>query len=361
MLCSLAFIHHLQTLSHTMRDGQRFHHHRQHALVAPGVTGLIFTVDPNQVGKSIRELQLYLDRFQPMFEGQGDQEEQNSFDIIGAGSRVESSSAAPIASLLAAELAQFRKPSSGADPVETPQSKPRVKRNQVLFSVLETNCKGYLFINVPHSGPFIAAVAPSESLELTKKRPRDESSEDCAEQPTSPGGPLLDETVADRVSESSPAVRQLRLNDRVPKLVDAIFEELEAHPSRPVSRFTYRMYPCSISVCPVSGSMTSAVRELAAQIPPIPGRSAIKVAIHLNVKNNSNVDREKVKLRADLEGCLPQNRFLVLPLGRKGIELDGVFQLHVLHSTCCAGYAPSFTMRREYNVHDFGRQGDEET
>lgn len=330
-----------------MREGQRFHAGRQHALVAPGVTGLVFTVDPNQVGKAIREMQLYLDRFQTIFADEVDQSDSDDDDEDIKVSSVDAPEAptTSISSLLAAELAQFRKGDAatvGDDGTTVIKRPPRVKKNQVMFSVLETHCKGYLFINVPH------AVTDRTSSNHNNKRPRED---DDAEVP-------LATTVAPEASSSSAATRACRVNDRVPQLVDALFKELEEHPTRPVSRFTYRLFPCSISCCPVSAAMTAAVRELASRIPPIPGRSAIKVGVHFNIKNNSNVEKEKISLRSDLETCLPQNRFLVLPCGRKGIELDGVFQVHVLHSTCCVGYAPAYSLRKDYNVHDFGREDE---
>jgi hypothetical protein len=336
-----------------MREGQRFHSGKQHALVAPGVTGLVFTVDPNQVGKAIREMQLYLDRFQTIFDDEA-QEMSDSGDDNNDSDQDQSTvtvdapdvPTSSISSLLAAELAQFRKGDhSGEDgkPVARP---PRVKKNQVMFSILETHCKGYLFVNVPYS-PAAAVMNDRSELNSNHKRPREDD-----DAPLAPSGT--------EVSTSSTS-RSFRVNDRVTKLVDALFKELEDHPTRPVSRFTYRMFPCSISCCPVSSSMTGAIKELASRIPPIPGRSAIKVGLHFNIKNNSNVEKEKNALRSELERCLPQSRFLMLPCGRKGIELDGVFQVNVLHSTCCVGYAPAYSIRKDYNIHDFGREEEVKT
>jgi hypothetical protein len=332
------------------REGQRFHHNRQHGLVSPGVTGLVFTVDPNQVGKAIREMQLYLDRFRGLMsvgdetaadDGAGDEAHNGN-----SGAACESVSA-----LLAAELAEFRKgPPLPEGQGDHPSAKPRPKRNQILFSILETHCKGYIFVNVTR---------PRDENPRTLKRLRDDIEE---EEDVSSHTSINASDATECPQSSRPfsgGSKTFFINDRVPQLVEAIFSELEAHPCRPVSRFTYRMFPCAISCCPVTGAMTQAIKDLAERIPPIPGRSAIKIGFHFSVKNNSNVEREKVKLRSDLEGCMPHNRFLVLPCGRKGIELDGVFHVLVLHSTCTIGYAPNYSARRDYNVHDFGRDGGE--
>lgn len=334
-------------------------------MVAPGVSGLLFTVDPNQTGKAIRELHLYLDRFAPWLQS----EVAPSPDPTTAASKESfnaPAAAMSLSAMLAAELSEFKRNDGEGAEVKRPRSNKREK----LFSVLETNCKGYLFLNIPQ--PNIDENESDDDVDAGGESDIEKSGESRErKQPRVEGGGGSDgasvvansttvEAAAQPVVSSGSldnAKKPLRVfspNPLVTELVEKMFDELQSHPDRPVVRFTFRMYPCTVSCYPVVSSIVPQVVQLAEAIQLPTGRSAIKIAVILSVKNNTNVEKEKNKIREAIERCLPMNKFLVLPAGRKGIELDGLLHVCVIHSTCCIGYAPEYSKRKEYNIHDFG-------
>lgn len=350
------------------KRGQRFHHRRVGSLVSPGVSGLLLTVDPNQTGKSIREVQLYLDRFRDLLD-------DTPADCHSAVQTVKNGDSGSIASLLAAELAEFRTDNGkgqygavdsngneegSADAAQ--MSRKRAEKRSKLFSVLETNCKGYIFINVP----FVEDCCEDEEVESddenvedcgsasSHKRPR----EDTGDASTETHSSSADNQLADNVIALAdvPRRRMFHPNPKVAALVERMFDELAAHPDRPIVRFTYRMFPVNVTCYPVITSILPTLRDVLMGVAPIPGRSVVKVGLVLTIKNNTKVEAAKQKLRSDIEASVPQNKFLLLPLGHRGVTLDGVLSIVVMHSTCCIGYAPQYTERKSYNLHDFGQK-----
>ena len=150
-------------------------------------------------------------------------------------------------------------------------------------------------------------------------------------------------------------------NLRVPALVDLLLDNLSADP-RPVCRFAYRMYPVWSTCYPTTATILACCKELATTIEIPEGQSAAKVGIHLAIKNNTAVDKEKNYLRAAIESTLVGTRkCIVLPRfsgSNMTIEVDCVMTIMVMHSICCVGIQTKYHSkygRRGYNLHSFSK------
>lgn len=191
------------------------------------------------------------------------------------------------------------------------------------------------------------------------------------------GGTATEVTVTDAdgntttttVAEVTPAAtpkpvphQMMSPNLRVPALVDLLLDNLSADP-RPVCRFAYRMYPVWATCYPTTATILACCKEIAETTIEIPeGQYAAKVGIHLAIKNNTAVDKEKNYLKAAIESTLVGTRkCIVLPRfsgSNMTIEVDCVMTVMVMHSICCVGIQTKYHSkygRRGYNLHSFSK------
>ena len=291
--------------------------------------------------------------------------------------------------------------------------KPKRDWRSEWFSSLETNCKGHIFINIPRKrtkediarGEAESALKQLlESVEappatatvaamIGEKRPREEGEE---VNPDCDGGGVLDLTallsggvpataeVAQEAKETSVAAGEGNTvargddeaastatakrappisppNMRVSMIVDLLMDNLAADP-RPVCRFAYRMFPVWSTCYPTTASITALCKTIAETAIEIPeGQSAAKVGIHLAVKNNTTVDKDKAYLKAAIESTLVGTRkCIVMPRysGNMTVEVDCVVTVLVMHSICCVGVQTHYHTkfgRRGYNLHAFSK------
>lgn len=397
---------------------QRYHKHRTD-MVVPGTTGVLVSVDPASTGKAIRELKLLLESFKP---------DTAELDASAGHKKVENGNAdeatyanaglGSLASMLAAELDSYRRPvqpdavvatvtSEGAAQGEGENGekkdgpkKPKRQFRQEWFSNLETNCKGYVFMNIPKAlrsqEETAAALEPEEEGENIEELPQDEVEEPATKvlrTETTEGSPS---TLA---TSSATSVRlvtnangyntdpRFRVNHHVTEVVERLMTSLSANP-RPVTRFSYRLVPVEASCNPTLPCILACAKELCDTLEVPEGRGLVRMGVVFNVKNNTTVQKEKNYMKAAVEASLPKSKFVVFgywntnwqkdqpdvapkekttedssfetpaPTAQKfKIEVDAILHIFVAHSTCCMGLQRHVTAtegRRMYNLHDFG-------
>lgn len=289
----------------------------------PSCTGLLVSVDPHQVGKAIRELKLLLEPYVARL----------LLDVHYSENHVpsEENNQKSLSSQLELEL----------DNLRTRQAHSTTG----WLKVLESNCKGYVFLNIPRLEELDEAEI--DCVVPTAKRQRDNGSQPYVEKTL-----LVEGETFVQSSTHTDVHSSTRMNNCVEKLLGMLFDDLVAHP-RPVVRFSYRIIPVEISCNPTKVCILHAVQRVTERLHPPPGRGAVTIIVQLTIKNNTGVEKEKVHLRSCIESSLPVNRFVALPYAKHGIHLDAVLHVFVAHSTCCVGVQCDFSKRKEYNLHNF--------
>ncbi|RNF05178.1 hypothetical protein TraAM80_04750 [Trypanosoma rangeli] len=398
----------------TYRQGagrQRHHKHRLGRMLVPHgrVSGLLFTVNPRQESKALRELQLYL---QPLIadleEAQRKAEEKadaKEEDRTGAPAdptqRKEepdspqrgADAAAPVppstSSLLEAELAEYVKAGAGGrredrrrsraedasgattndddesnadagrppagkrrrhDAEATQQTAPNYPR---WLAQLETGCKGHLMVSIP----FPAEECKTAAVEK-ENEPATVGAQiwtEGAAETTAPPPASTEE--AERHGQGAPP-HSILYNPLVRTIVERIFDDIEENP-RPLLRNCFRLMPCELTCCPTLPEMRAGLERLVeAHFPHTEDpRRLHRVGLSFKVKNNTGVENKKAYFRAALEAVLPANRFVVIPAARSKNYDGGVgamFCVLVAHATCAMGVQRRFSERGEFNLHALG-------
>ncbi|KAG8343431.1 hypothetical protein ERJ75_001332900 [Trypanosoma vivax] len=358
-------------------DGQRHHRNRVGRMLVPHgrVAGLIFTANPRQEAKALRELQLYLGPLVSDLENAsaaGGVANVNLDNAMLPSAGSVAAGPAATSDLLFAELSAAarggqafstacatvgesaavggiskgieRKRHRGEDGAghTAPQNVSR------WFAPLETGCKGYLMVSVPFP----------EALETKEAFPGDEATaKENAPKREGEGlstGPLTDSASSAHLIIHNPLVRTV---------VERIFKDIEESP-KPFLRNCFRLLPCELTCCPTLREMRMGLERLVEVYFPasVMGRGMRKVGLSLLVKNNTDVERRKAYLQAALGDAFPANRFCVIPAKRLGEYPGGVealFVAFVAHSTCAMGVQWRFTERAEYNLHAIGAKSIE--
>lgn len=385
---------------------QRFHRGRAGRIVSPGVAGFLATVDPHQAGKAVRELQLLLSQFEGLVppdylrshtsksttapsEESGttadrkrprDDPEEGSES--GSGSEEENDDRRPqlqqvnrnngggggssLSDLLALELAGVSAPPKGGEHHRrvADSDSSRGHQSSQWFRSLETNCKGYVFLNAPF--------APKEEEEEEGTVEVEGQGTVSQDRETAGVNPDIDSnskeegaTTASATTTASSAVLPVAVaaavHPYVSVVAEGLLEDLVANP-RPAVRFTHRLIPVVASCCPTAPSITATVTAIFRETSILESLDAtqgkrflIKVGVSLAIKNNTTAEKQKKALRDALENSIPKNRCVVLPAGRKDIVVDMVVVAVVLHSTCCIGLQRAPNTRHDYNLHSFGK------
>jgi hypothetical protein len=338
--------------------GQRFHKGHVGRMVVPGVSGFLFSVDPQSSNKAERELGLLFAPFAPV-----------ETTACSAGRETprrhgeEQEQGGSIANALLRELEEAKqcRVATGAVGDSEKASIPKQKRTERWFTVLDTNCKGYVFLNVPQeaekgdTGDHSSDDGDADERPLKSRRTEDPPAEHADEDASSAelGGACATTGQVDgakREGGQTSRERRFPLNWRVADVSERLFEDLCKNP-RPVVRFSHRCYPVLTTCYPTVACLTHVVKDIADCLELPANRSAVKLGLIVTVRNNSKVDAEKLQLRAALEKSLPMNRFLVLPTGRPELSLDAVIFVFVLQSTACVGVCTDYSQRYEYNLH----------
>ncbi|RNF00253.1 uncharacterized protein Tco025E_08842 [Trypanosoma conorhini] len=386
----------------TYRQGAgRQRHHRQRLgrmLVPHGrVSGLLFTVNPRQESRALRELQLYL---QPLVadleaaaDGAGGGKTGTPEEPKRRGHGAAPATIAPsTSSLLAAELAEYVSAGAGRSRVEdaasdttsdgdkdntenktnnngsggdgsqgsdagrSPARKRRRREAEALqrtvpncrrwLAPLETGCKGHLMVSIPFP-PAAAAETEAES--------ESESGSATAEAPLELEA---QGTAAAEPQGQRPPPHSITHNPLVRAVVERIFNDLQENP-RPLLRNCFRLMPCELTCCPTLPEMRVALEQLvAAHFPHAEDpRRLHRVSLSFKVKNNTGVEHKKAYFHAALETAFPANRFVVVPAARIkscGGGVEAVFCALVAHATCAMGVQRLFSERGEYNLHALG-------
>ncbi|ORC84658.1 uncharacterized protein TM35_000421160 [Trypanosoma theileri] len=393
---------------------QRHHKGRVGRMLVPhgNVSGLLFTVNPRQEKKALREVQLYL---HPLIadlektyveenekEGvkkdslQKQDEEQGGMDTNLPLDNMPSTS-----SLLAAELAEYipahhdrhdrnirseniedesdtasksenndnndddgdnddgntTPPRKRQKPEESGTKKERIANKCRWLAPLETGCKGHLMISIP----FPSQQATEETVTTTTMTMGWSEKNYVSEEPSSDqvDSPLEGSLEAEKPSGDNPPLPHSILhNPLVQTVVERIFKDIEENP-RPLLRHCFRLMPCELTCCPTLPEMRAGLeRLLNVYFPPKPGNQQLhRVSFSFKVKNNTNVENKKAYLQAALEAAFPANRFVLIPSTRvKSCEggVEATFCALVVHSTCAMGTQWHFTERSEYNLHAIG-------
>lgn len=335
------------------KGGQRYKAGRVGSMVSPGSTGFLFTIDPFQVGKSIKETQALLDVHSK------DLVPPQKESIVVEETEALKPKDGALSSLLMEELAEVRKPENVENGGER-KKKPFVPRKGV--RPLETNCKGYTFFAIPSAASNVIEEArddehQDEELEQdgtenndpdeldTKKKRSESNTEDCI---------AANDAQKSKDDAEDVSVDTFRPNTNVTKVANRIWDDLLAAP-KPVVRFTHRMMPVQISCFPTKKFIVPACKCLCNSLKIPEGRSAIKLGITLKVRNNSNVDKEQANIRRAIEAALPMNRFLILN-NSSSVQLDAMLNVFVMHSTACIGIAERFSECREFNLHEISKE-----
>ena len=412
---------------------QRYHKGRTD-MVVPGVTGVLVSCDPMATGKAIRELKLLFEPFKPLAAVEREREEAAAAAAAAASSSAvaaePSSAAAPsssgafsLAAMLAEELDSFRRPDrpdmvvanmTGLPPTSEAEGggeggthqgrhgggpnnnnkggerRPARRFRDEWFSTLETNCKGYVFVNIPKDGAAKEAEEKAEAAEAAEKAKAEV--EETAEPAAKLARTEAEGATADEVASASTTAvvaaptasanekgynsdGRFRINKYVTEVSEALMASLAANP-RPVTRFSFRLIPVEASCNPTLPCIVACAKELADTIAVPEGRSLVRIGVVFNVKNNTTIQKEKNYIKAAVEAALPKNRFAVFGYwntnwqqaqaavgagegggGKFLIEVDALLHVFVAHSTCCMGVQRRMTVadgRRMYNLHDFG-------
>ena len=339
---------------------QRYHKNHVGRMVVPGVSGFLFSVDPQSSNKAERELSLLLHPFAPPVEpAHGEKCQAQVGDaaetaVIGVAEQLRREIDAAKAQSGMPQAVHENCQKGEADSKKSERA-PRPKRTDHWFTVLETNCKGYVFLNIPKPK------AGDDDDDKAGDDDDDDGVDDCAEGAETPPSKKSRKEGNEEPVEGPAAVsgapvppppvhERFPPNWRVSDIAEKLFEDLSRNP-RPVVRYSHRFYPVLTTCYPTIACLTGVVRELGSCLQLPPNRSAIKLGLLLTIRNNSKVDAEKMQLRSALEKCLPLNKFIVLPTGRSDIKLDAVIFVFVLQSTACVGVCLDFSDRKEYNLH----------
>jgi len=359
-------------------------------MVQPGVTGFVVSVDPTHTPKAIRELTLLFDSFISDVENKA----KRNGDIDCAERALP-----PLTWLLMDELNEARRAAK------------QHNKTQQRASVLETNCKGYVFINVPKArnseapeasllGGAVAndggeAIDGSEAVDEGKGEP----SEPLDREVTVPSASLAtaggevptqavlstaedtitgsqavvgagEDTITENRERKRPRVERDPLhsvNWRVAEIVDDLFDDALSNP-RPLVRFSYRLYPVFASCNPTPEALQPIVVHLLEQIEVSADTGAkqpqISLGIQFLVRNNTQIEQLKSTYRALLESWVrsiqirdpvtgteaPKFRLI----SHSGVQMEAMLSVFVVHSTACVGVMTDYSTRFCYNIHDIG-------
>ncbi|SCU71018.1 uncharacterized protein TEOVI_000259800 [Trypanosoma equiperdum] len=349
---------------------QRHHKGRLGRILVPHgrISGLLWTVNPRQESKALRELQLYL---QPLIADLEREHDGSSDEKKQVGSTTETNvlekPSPSTSSLLTAELAAYipgpaiedKERNSDDDGERPPRKRSRTgsftgnkseQRNCRWLAPLETCCKGHLMVSIPfplqRAGIVSCAEAEGNGDNHCRANP-------VVIEPHNEDGPNVTSGAEALVAHS------VVHNPLVRTVVERIFEDVEEN-QRPALRHCFRLIPCELTCCPILPEMRLGLEKL--RIEHFPASSASdqqlhKVGFSFSVKNNTNVDSKKAYLQAALQTTFPANRFVVIPSGRVkscGGGVEAMFCVVVVHSTCVMGVQRRFSDRGEFNIHALG-------
>eukprot|EP00672_Neobodo_designis_P023179 CAMPEP_0174846084 /NCGR_PEP_ID=MMETSP1114-20130205/12118_1 /TAXON_ID=312471 /ORGANISM="Neobodo designis, Strain CCAP 1951/1" /LENGTH=386 /DNA_ID=CAMNT_0016080345 /DNA_START=27 /DNA_END=1184 /DNA_ORIENTATION=+ len=327
----------------------------------PGVTGFLFTVNPQQTEKAKREAMTLLSHYTDLVLKESAGDEVAKEEAPGPSTKAHRSEAKDVASSLAEELAGGATHGGG----ETQQRKPKWNAHPLLRHV-DTKVKGYIFISVsqPDDGAGEAA----------------DSAPTPAEPPTAEVAAPEGETAEG--SSSGPGAAEACLkpeNTLVCAIADAMWDDLVARP-RPVARFTYRCYPVPVSTFPTrhdaiaeaarrsvvswrTETLVPADDEEAANLTEaeLKYRTApVAVWTGVSVRNNTNIDKVKGQILQSVNdalirktdgGCLLQVYFAAKGAALVEQTRATVYvNVLVMQSVALVAIQPSYVARKQYNL-----------
>ncbi|KAH9597386.1 hypothetical protein LSM04_002530 [Trypanosoma melophagium] len=388
---------------------QRYHKGRLGRMLVPhgNVSGLLFTVNPRQEKKALREVQLYLHPLIADLEkthAEESEKEGVKKDSLQKQSEEEKgmdnnipldSMPSTTSSLLAAELAAYipahydrqdriirsdniedesdttsnsdNNDDGGDDTTVAPPRKRQKPESETIkervankcrwLAPLETGCKGHLMISIP----FPTQQAKGETVVVSTTVELSENDMVTEEPlPDQVNSSLEDSLGLQKPRGDTLLPHTIRHNPLVQTVVERIFKDIEENP-RPLLRHCFRLMPCEFTCCPTLPEMRAGLeRLLDLYFPPKPGVQQLhRVSFSFKVKNNTNVENKKAYLQAALEAVFPANRFVLIPAARvKSCEggVEAAFCALVAQSTCTMGTQWHFTERSEYNLHAIGER-----
>ncbi|CCD16208.1 unnamed protein product [Trypanosoma congolense IL3000] len=335
---------------------QRHHKSRAGQILVPHgrVSGLLWTVNPRQEPKALRELQLFL---QPLIADLEKAQGGVGDGATGCDAGADGGPSPSTSSLLSAELAACTTTRGGdrnapegcrEGKLYRKRSRPEEKadsNSHRWLAALETYCKGYLMVSVPFPP------APGEGSPRCKTPELEEDS--ATERGTCDG---VGESGKGERNDLADSAHLVVHNPMVRTVVERIFADI-TEGRRPVLRHCFRLMPCELTCCPTLPEMRQGLECLTKEHFP-PSSAEIqqlhKIGLSFAVKNNTNVEAKKSYLQAALEATFPTNRFVVIPMGRlQGYvgDVEAVFSVIVVHSTCVMGVQWHFSSREKFNLH----------
>jgi hypothetical protein len=381
------------------RDATNPHHARA---LQPGVSGFLFTVNPNQPVKARNEAMAVLGQYLDRVLGDDDVEPQEPAfkrNRPESGAAAEPSEApTTVAASLAAELG------NGAT---HGGHRPDRVRHHALLREVQTKVKGYMFISVAQprggDGPNDdnTATAADAAEDGASVPPADEGLDQSAPATgtvASVPGEVSNEAVAatadgQRADTGAAAgvVTTSRFetlpeeNSLVSAVADAMWDDLAANP-RPVARFTFRCYPVPVSTIPTRKDLIAAAARRAAvtwREEALLGDSdvasgadgasnsaerayctaPVAVWIGVTVRNNSNLEHEKTGIQSAVAVALssvengrafiPQPYYVAKSAPAVARVRPTLYvSIMIIHSVALVSVQPSYPDRLEYNLGD---------